>query len=189
MARRYRTILEHLGHECFGEDVNGFQTGSVEESDGVIVATPTPTHAAVLDQLLTCGKPILCEKPVMTDMEALRALLADAVLAGTKIQMVTQYDYLVDPRSSGKSWYNYFKTGPDGLPWDCMQIIALAKGPCEIDNKSPVWDCGINGKRLDLREMDAAYIAMIRDWLQAPRNDISRILDTHQKVSEWQQKF
>ena len=188
MGRRYRAILEHLGHEWMGEDLSQDRKGSVDDADAVIVATPTPTHGQVLDRLLSCGKPILCEKPIMTDMEALRALLADAVISGTRLQMVSQYDYLIDPKSTGPSWYRYFKTGPDGLPWDCLQIIALAKDGCEVSDKSPVWDCGINGKRLDLRLMDQAYVAMIRDWLQAPRNDISRILEAHEKVIAWQQK-
>ena len=189
MGRRYRAILESLGHEWMGEDLDPTQgRGSLVDADAVIVATPTSTHGEVLGKILSCGKPILCEKPILTDIFELRALMSDAVIADARIQMVSQYDYLIDHKSTGLSSYDYFRTGPDGLPWDCMQIIAAAKSGCTIANTSPVWECQINGKKLDLNLMDRAYIAMVRDWLAAPRNDISRILDAHQKVIAWQQK-
>lgn len=187
MGRRYAAILEHLGHEWTGEDL-GVSRGAVDDTDAIIIATPTDTHAEVLRPLLGLGKPILCEKPVCKDMNELKQLMAMCVMAGTRLQMVSQYDYLVNPTACGKSFYHYFKSGPDGLAWDCLQIIANAKERPGLSNGSPVWSCQINGKRLSLSDMDFAYVSMIRDWLQAPRNDISRILDSHQKVIEWLEK-
>lgn len=184
MGRRYRSILEHLGHQWLGEDLDE-KVGTADEADCFIVATPTNTHDQMLTALLGRGKPILCEKPIAKDSQELRRLMANAVLAGARIQMVSQYDYLVSPGACGPSRYNYFRSGPDGLAWDCLQIIWHAKGECRLSNDSPVWDCVINGAQLDLSRMDGAYVSMVRDWLAAPRNDISRILDAHEKVQRW----
>jgi predicted dehydrogenase len=45
------------------------------EVDGVVVATPATTHAAVVDGLLDRGVPIFCEKPFTTDVVAARQLV------------------------------------------------------------------------------------------------------------------
>lgn len=44
--------------------------------DGVVVVTPTGTHADVLEQLLPRGVPLYCEKPVCDDAERARRLLS-----------------------------------------------------------------------------------------------------------------
>lgn len=44
--------------------------------DGAIVATPTATHAAVLDSLLQRGVPIFCEKPLTADAASAADLAA-----------------------------------------------------------------------------------------------------------------
>jgi predicted dehydrogenase len=46
--------------------------------DGVVVATPTVTHAAVIEALLPRGVPVFCEKPLCPDPEQARALAAAA---------------------------------------------------------------------------------------------------------------
>ncbi|MDO8800964.1 Gfo/Idh/MocA family protein [Phenylobacterium sp.] len=46
--------------------------------DGYVVATPAPTHAAVITALAPRGKPIFCEKPLTTDAAVARSL-ADAL--------------------------------------------------------------------------------------------------------------
>lgn len=44
--------------------------------DGIIVATPASTHAAVVTALAARGVPILCEKPLTTDLAEARDLVA-----------------------------------------------------------------------------------------------------------------
>jgi predicted dehydrogenase len=44
--------------------------------DGAIVATPTATHAAVLDGLLPRGVPVFCEKPLTADAASAAGLAA-----------------------------------------------------------------------------------------------------------------
>src|SRR5688572_19179180 len=55
--------------------------GSLEEFPkvhGLIVATPASTHAAIVSAGLARGVPILCEKPLTTDVNDARALVARA---------------------------------------------------------------------------------------------------------------
>ena len=52
--------------------------GSLPRLDGVVVATPTSTHAAVLDELLDRAMPVFCEKPLTDDAAAAERLAARA---------------------------------------------------------------------------------------------------------------
>ena len=63
MGRRYMYILKFLGVDCYSIDKkndNIFQ----EDTDGIIVATPTDTHYEVLWNIKKYGLPILVEKPL-----------------------------------------------------------------------------------------------------------------------------
>jgi predicted dehydrogenase len=46
--------------------------------DGVVVATPTSTHAAVLEDVIALGAPVFVEKPMTADAETARSLAARA---------------------------------------------------------------------------------------------------------------
>lgn len=46
----------------------------LEKMDGLVVATPTGTHAAVLEELIQLGHPIFVEKPMTADVESARRL-------------------------------------------------------------------------------------------------------------------
>ncbi len=141
----------------------------------------------MLRSCLWLGKPILCEKPICKSMGELHLLIAECRVAGTKLQMVSQYDYMVGDRNRrGPSHWNYFKSGNDGLAWDCIQIIGLACALPDLKNDSPFWSCSINGMELHIEDMDKAYNWMIFDWLKNPRDDFDRILATHQKVIDWE---
>ena len=52
--------------------------GSLPRLDGVVVATPTSTHAAVLEELLERTMPVFCEKPLTDDPAAAERLAAHA---------------------------------------------------------------------------------------------------------------
>jgi myo-inositol 2-dehydrogenase/D-chiro-inositol 1-dehydrogenase len=54
-------------------------------SDGVLVATPTDTHAEVLRRCLTARVPALCEKPVAGDLAELHALAGAVDSAGVPV--------------------------------------------------------------------------------------------------------
>lgn len=182
MAARYKAVLTYLGHEHCGYDVGD----PIPEADGYIIATPTHTHKAQVFALARFGKPVLCEKPVAKSMADLHHIRAVCEGHGTPFQVVMQYAYLADASRSGRSHYDYFKHGSDGLLWDCFQIIALAKERVTLCESSPVWQCIINGKKLNLAEMDMAYCVMIAEWLKDPKAQTWRYIETaHQKVIDY----
>jgi hypothetical protein len=184
MAQRYRAVLAHLGHEAAGCDAFGDEgTFTLKEADAVIVATPTVSHAGILVMLKDCGLPILCEKPLATSMLVVEETLDKLKSAGTRLQMVSQYDYLVRPGSKGETVYDYFRHGGDGLFWDCINIVKHAEGPISLRESSPIWTCQINGHALSLADMDAAYVEMLDHWLRdSTRTDYAKIYEAHKKV-------
>lgn len=195
MARRYTAILKYLGHEVHGFDVPGFtekhplaEQVKVDAitADAVIVATPTDTHAKLLSFLSDCTRPILCEKPISKDLHELERVLSECKSKGARLQMVSQYDYLVDAESKGDTIYDYYKSGADGIEWDCINILYHAKGSVTLRNESPVWTCTINGQPLNIRDMDHAYVEMLDHWLRDPtRTDYDRIWEAHKKAATW----
>lgn len=132
----------------------------------MIIATPTALHAAHIDQFLATGAPILCEKPITTSIRALDRLMPK--LDDGRVNMVNQYRYLRGHREEigeGLTMYDYFNHGRDGLAWDCISIVGLAKGRVVLGEASPRWTCWINGERMSLADMDQAYIDMISHWV------------------------
>lgn len=53
-------------------------TALPDDQDAYVVATPTITHAAILDQLVGRGRPIFVEKPLTADVASARRLAAAA---------------------------------------------------------------------------------------------------------------
>ncbi len=54
---------------------------------GVVIATPTATHAELIAQAASAGKHILCEKPISLGLAATRAAIADAARARVILQV------------------------------------------------------------------------------------------------------
>lgn len=189
MGKRYQAIFNHLGvsticvdkHTPSKEILEG-----AEKSQGIVLATPTDLHTNCLDVLSKFQLPILCEKPLTKDLEELK-FIRDEIVKKRKINltMTMQYEMLTQAGARGVSWYNYFRHGSDGLGWDCLQIIGLAKSSFVLEEKSPIWKCGINGQTLSLSDMDLAYLLFVQRWLSQPGDDISRLFDIHLKVMEF----
>ena len=187
MASRYRAILRMFGHETVSWDLD--EKPDLGSVDRFIVCTPTPTHFDVLMEIIPLGKPVLCEKPVSTVPEELETIGIRAQLYDTPVQMVMQYIFLWNPKSDGPSHYDYFKHGPDGVPWDMMQCVAMARGEVSLGEESPIWDCVINGQRLNIAAMDFAYVEMIKHWLADPTDQPWEFIATaHRKVHEYAAK-
>lgn len=186
MGQRYSTILNKLGHDVFGADkelaltLQAIKVMGDKSIEGVIIATPTNTHldAINLFSYYMPHMPILCEKPI--------DIAYDFRNWGDRpLTMVNQYKYLVDdPDRIGLTYYNYFNHGKDGMAWDCINIIGMANDDLVIKEDSARWTCYINGQRLDLRDMDLAYIRMIKDWLANPQGNRDYIQRAHQRVIE-----
>ena len=188
MGSRYKAILKSLGKDWLAYDTEGGDSTSYSRklgaADGYIIATPTDTHKDYIEALAPLGKPILCEKPVVKDMGELNNLVLMLKDENANFSMTSQYQELVDDESSGYTYYDYFRTGNDGLRWDCIQIIGLAKGDYSVGNTSPIWNCQINGKRLSLEHMDHAYVTFVSKWLDKPGQSLNKIRDMHLKVAE-----
>lgn len=186
MGTRYKTICEYLGHEVYGRDKFFPSKFSPTEADCFIIATPTEDHIDDIGEYSSFGKPILCEKPLTKDIEKLEVLEEFLIRNGRKhlVSMVNQYAQLFKG-GSGHTYYKYFKSGKDGLAWDCINILGLGRGKVRLSNDSPVWECKINGKKLSLANMDKAYVRMIHHWLRNPKSNFDYAKKAHLKVIEW----
>lgn len=191
MGQRYKSILEYLGHEVYGQDLGERKAEDLKACHAIIIASPTTQHMLHIHNLLIDQeqRPILCEKPFICDedkFDDLQDLIADCEEEKMKLSMVSQYDYLADRIAKGPTLYDYFKTGKDGLAWDCINIIWNAKGKIKLKNKSPEWHCILNGVELKIEEMDWAYVKMLQDWLKDPYvSQYKRIIKSHKKVLEY----
>lgn len=191
MGKRYRAILNFLGIESTvveKEHSTTYMKRMAQASEGIIIATPTNTHVDLIRSFIPSGKPILCEKPICRNPAELKELMREINESDTFLSMVMQYRMLAPKRFDRKrpppSHYDYFRHGTDGLAWDCIQIIGLAEGNLMLGETSPVWKCTINGKKLDIGQMDRAYVEFIADWLDDPGDDLSEVLEMHEKTLE-----
>lgn len=192
MGLRYQAILRYLERDFKCVDIETPKDEIREiasRSSGVILATPTDTHVDFIQDLIPFRKPILCEKPVTKDVTQLRELMAKIRESGTPFSMMYQYEVLAPHVHKGVSRYNYFRHGNDGLVWDCLQIIGLARGDIILKEESPIWSCMINGRALNISHMDAAYIAFVQRWFRQPSESLQKITHIHEKTAEFKNGF
>lgn len=187
MGQRYQAVLKHLGVRFAVADVETSPADMktlAAQSEGIIIATPTDTHTAYILSLAPLKKPILCEKPICKDPVELRSVLHEVKTQGCPFSMVYQYGMLLTTSGQrGLTFYDYFKHGSDGLAWDCIQVIGLARGDIKLEEESPIWRCAVNGERLHLGQMDKAYIEFIRRWMREPKQDLGALVAVHEKAA------
>lgn len=188
MGRRYATILREMGQNFIGIDV----CHSLPAVDNYIIATPTDTH---IDIIKTCKglnmeANILCEKPItkkIKDFERIPKEYWDDIF------MVNQYQYYPNIQTlavdNGLTEYNFYHSGGDGLAWDCIQLIHLAKNKKRIrlSNKSPVWKASINGMELSKGLIDQCYLDMLEDFYTGSFQllwDLNKAYNAHEEVWE-----
>lgn len=196
MGKRYGSILSYLGVESSVADLDTSEADMrlmAAVSTGIIIATPTDTHCNYIRMFSAHGVPILCEKPFTKNMAELSETLTQCRSDRTKLNMVYQYKVISESlsrRNAGQDWtyYNYFKHGSDGLVWDCIQLIGLAKGRVDLQEDSPLWRCRINGSHLDIGYMDAAYVHFVRQWMKSPGQDLGEIGHIHHKTEDYARK-
>lgn len=188
MGKRYQAILTYLGLKFIAIDkcsiINALRLFLL--CDKVIICTPTDTHFEYLKFLIPMKIKILCEKPVTKNINELQIISRLCEIHSNPITMVMQYSSLFDHGKTGNSSYDYFRTGNDGIYWDCMQIITFATGDIYINNKSPIWRCTLNGTKLNIADMDNAYIDFISRWvLSDEMMTMDFIINSHKKVIEY----
>lgn len=190
MGRRYSAILKHLNIVHVGIDIDTPDDQvalKAKMSDAFIIATPTFMHEGHIEFFSTFNKPILCEKPICIGIPEL------AVRKNSLIQMVAQYKFL-SPwdyyRDQADSYYDYWNSGKDGLVWDAIQIIGLAKGKISLANDSPIWRCKINHHTYQIQSMDSAYIAMIKKWTMGDNIcGYDEFMEWHHKTLEFENNY
>ncbi len=69
------------------EFVNPEDAINAPEVDAVLIVTPTPTHAPLIEAAAKAGKAIFCEKPVALDLARTKAALEVVRLAGVPFQI------------------------------------------------------------------------------------------------------
>lgn len=90
--------LEDAGRAC-AADVGAQWTSDAARAiadpavDAVLIATPTNTHADLIEMAASYGKPILCEKPIDLTMERTLAAIGGAEKAGVPLQIGFQRRY------------------------------------------------------------------------------------------------
>lgn len=189
MGKRYQAIFNHLGLEYHKCDLKNNPIFNISLYDKIVLATPTDSHYDLLKQIIGHGRDILCEKPISKSVnEVIEILNLVKTKENCKFNMVFQYGELAPSNNNPHQFtsYDYFRTGNDGLKWDCLQIIALASGPIKIQNKSPYWKCMINDSELDLSTMDHAYVKFIKKWsLGHLKQNHEWLIDIHKKVENY----
>lgn len=158
MGKRYCAILDYLGVDYEGVDKGEEPTRHFNK---VIIATPTSTHFTEI--LKYKNYPILCEKPVSTNLNQIR------LVEKYGVQMVCNWAYIFTgkilvPENNDIS-YNYYNTGRDGPRWDCIQLYYLSKAPPSIMMTSPVFHVIINGIPVQMEQIQRSYVLMVQDWL------------------------
>lgn len=187
-GQRYQAILDYMGEQFLCRDTNFSEISNERIKmglvDGIIIATPTPTHVKLIREFLPFGIPIFCEKPICKNVAELETLFDEIERSKTPFSMSFQYKKLVPPDGvGGASYYNYFKHGNDGLIWDCIQIVGLSRGEVELSESSPIWKCRINGENINITDMDLAYIDDLTAWLNGDYHSLEYLLKVHKKTA------
>lgn len=198
MGTRYQAILRALGVRYRGVDPVTAEPPAwvtvemarycarAERIRGIIIASPTVTHAGYIRALALLGKPILCEKPLSITLAEVDELLR----APCPLDMMSQY-VLLDPARGNAddpacfTSYDYYHSGNDGLAWDCCQLLGLARGSVSLKAESPTWRCVLNGRRLSLEEVGQAYVDYVARWLMHPEGDRALIRRMHERAAAW----
>ena len=183
MGKRYARIMDWCNIPYYSFDLHNMDQlpEKIAKCESIILATPTDGHFEMLVHLKKYNLPILCEKPITKDLDQLYKLLNSDI----KLKMVNQYKYMLAEKikdEMAESWYDYFKSGGDGIYWDCINIIGLARNFPTLSNESPIWRCRINNQDFNLSEIDYSYISMIQDWKNNPKPDHEYIALAHERV-------
>lgn len=190
MGLRYQAILKYLDKKFSCVDIQTTPEKFLQLAGSchcAIIASPTPSHFKYLEIFSTLKVPVLCEKPLSKNLGELTQIKEDFVSErGLNLTMMMQYKIFDSEAYQGVTSYDYFRHGNDGLAWDCLQPIGLARWTVELKEESPIWKCSLNGRKLSLGDMDLAYVKFVSNWLSKPGDDIGRLYEIHQKVLEFE---
>lgn len=81
-----------------------------EDVDLVYIATPHPKHYEACMQVLAAGKPVLCEKPLTTNLEQTKALFAEANARGLFL-MESMWTRFLPTSQRAREWIEMGRIG------------------------------------------------------------------------------
>src|SRR5687767_13647152 len=93
MGKRYQAILSSLQIDYVPMDKMHLPYAidhQAAKSEGIIIATPTETHVDFIKHLSQFKVPILCEKPIVKNLEALTDLMDFVRQEKTNLTMMLQ---------------------------------------------------------------------------------------------------
>lgn len=166
---RYQAILKSLNVPYLVYDAESLEGFSCEgkrnfediEFGKAMICSPTDTHLNYVRKLIHLDKTFLCEKPLTKDPEDLAYINAEY----PKGFMVCNYKFITKIYGEDVNLsYNYYRSGRDGLLWDCCQLVYIDPD-CELLNDSPLWDFSVNGHPIPYRALELSYVQMIKSFI------------------------
>lgn len=88
-----KVVAESCQCEAYGSHLELIDRS---ECDAVIICTPPSTHADIAVSFLRQGIPVLCEKPLSTDVESARLLSREAQSHDVAFTMASKFRYVED---------------------------------------------------------------------------------------------
>lgn len=98
------------------------------EVDAVVIASPTPTHVALIEACIDAGLPVLCEKPIDLDIERVDALRAK--VGASSVPVALGFNQRFDP--SFAETHTRITAGEIG-ELEHVSIISRDPGPPSAD--------------------------------------------------------
>ena len=88
-----RSIAEEFGVEHFVQTID--ELTALPELDGIVICSPTDTHADYVEKAAKAGKQIFCEKPLDLSLERVQEVLA--VVEETGVGLMLGFNRRFDP--------------------------------------------------------------------------------------------
>lgn len=108
--------------ESVGAEVSSIEEVLASDVDAVLIATPTDTHADIIEQVARAGKAILCEKPVSLSVERIEQCLPVVEKAGVPLMIGFHRRY--DPNYAALA-----KTLREGSIGEVEMVTIIARDP------------------------------------------------------------
>ena len=164
IGTRYHCILDKLGVDVVVHDPPAGIHGNLTNCDKWIICTPTDTHYNWCLQAISAGVTFLCEKPMSKSLVETEAIVDKAYVRGVEGFVVCNYNMCSVTMKGREIYFNYFRTGKDGLCWDCCQLLYLGN-QVMLKTDSFVWTLIVDGVwQVDYRDLEMSYGKMLASF-------------------------
>ena len=185
MGRRYCAIIKWLGYEVIEKDIGVNEASNVFDLsfDKAIIATPTNLHMEYCIDIGIRDRPFLCEKPVsklLSDMKLLKTYSSG--------YMVNNWLYACEHHRINNIEYNFYNTGKDGILWDLIQPIYIARNSVTINPAHPIFEVWADNQRITLDAICESYVDMVSDFVEGVYENLWTMEDAYkatEKVLTW----